>query len=171
MEATITPSGRGAAPRALRKSAVADATRQGLSRACRSILASQVEGFSRNHSATYVFHGFSSSQPPRPSADSRRIREVTPVFLRPSLLLTRFLSLQILCWETREILFLPSAILFFSSLHYFSQNMFTIQHSDAFCSHVAHCHFSILMINNLIKNDIKALFRQCHLALCLRKSR
>jgi len=53
--------------RALRKSAVADTTRQRLPRACRSILASQVEGFSRNHSATYVFHGFSSSQPPRPS--------------------------------------------------------------------------------------------------------
>lgn len=70
--------------RALRKSAVADATRQRLPRACRSILAPQVEGFSRNHSATYVFHGFSSSQPPRPSAALGGYGGVTPVFLRPS---------------------------------------------------------------------------------------
>lgn len=95
---------RGAArerERALRKSAVADATRQRLPRACRSILAPQVEGFSRNHSATYVFHGFSSSQPPRPSEDTRSHACLPPAFVPP---VTRLLSLRILCWETRGII-------------------------------------------------------------------
>lgn len=100
-KATITRSRRGRA-RALRKSAVADATRQRLPRACRSILAPQVEGFSRNHSATYVFHGFSSSQPPRPSAALGGYAEsrLSSFGLRSS----RLLSLQILCWETRGII-------------------------------------------------------------------
>lgn len=90
--------------RALRKSAVADATRQRLPRACRSILASQVEGFSRNHSATYVFHGFSFSQPPRPSAalGGYAKSRLSSFGLRSSV--TRLLSLRILCWETRGII-------------------------------------------------------------------
>lgn len=96
---------RGAArerARALRKSAVADATRQRLPRACRSILAPQVEGFSRNHSATYVFHGFSSSQPPRPSSEDTRSHACLPSAFVPPV--ARLLSLRILCWETRGII-------------------------------------------------------------------
>lgn len=68
--------------RALRKSAIADATRQTLPRACRSILAPQVD-FSRNHTVPPTS---STDFPPRSLRGPRKIRGVTPVFLRPSVL-------------------------------------------------------------------------------------
>lgn len=118
MKVTITRSERGAA---LRKSAIADATRQTLPRACRSILASQVD-FSRNHSATYVFHGFSSSQPPRPSEDTRSHACLPSAFDPPSTPASR----------RCKFFKLGNSRNYFSHLlHCFSSNIFVIRNHAA----------------------------------------